>query len=775
MSRLLLLLCLLGTHFLAAQNIIRGMVHQQVEEGANPVLPGASIYWHNTDLGTVTDKNGMFSLERHPDTDTLVVSFVGFQTQMFIVQTDEMIHVTMEPDGATIGTVDVVEEKEATEIKLLLPTNTQIMNQKELRKAACCSLSESFETNPAVDASFTDAVTGTRQIKMLGLDGKYTMITQDNLPSIRGFSVVYGLELIPGPWIESIHVSKGAGSVVNGFESMTGQINVGMWRPENAPKFHLNLFASGASRLEANAHYAQQLSDKWSTIFMGHLRTQAIAMDRNGDNFIDAPLASHAIFRNEWGFRNEFMESQFGANFSFSRTRGGEIDFDFGQDPYQDAWGAEIEYRRLELFMKAGFFMPNSDYNSIGLQLFFSDAVASTFFGSIPPAADFFEGNLRFYDGTNRSVNANVIYMGEFSDDSPHTYKTGISYSFDDYSDDFWDRRSVDPSVNAENYAQVRVEHVPGIFYEYAYQKLERISLIAGIRYDHHNQYGGVVSPRAHLRYSFDENHALKFSLGRGFRTANVFMENLGLMANSRIWSIRMNDVVPWAGTFNYNLKPEMAWNMGVSFTKRFTLDYRDGNISVDAYHTRFEDQVLVDMDDARSVRIYNLEGESWSNSFQVEANYEVVRRMDVRLAYRYLDVQADQIDGRFEKVFNAPHRWFMNIAYQTRKKEDKAYWLFDLTYQHIGSQRLPITSANPSEYQLAERSPAYPLFNGQITLIDKRRAEWYLGVENLFNYKQDRPILSAEDPHSDYFDASMIWGPVFGRMLYAGMRWTIE
>ena len=760
--------------FAEGQETISGVVRGTDGDKNQTALPGANVYWHNTDLGTITNDKGRFELAKHPDTDTLVVSFIGYLSQMFIVRTNEPIKVELFEDDRTIGTVDVVEERASTEIKLLLPTNTQIMNTKELRKAACCSLSESFETNPAIDVSFTDAVTGTRQIKMLGLDGKYTMITQDNLPSIRGFSVVYGIEMIPGAWIESIHVSKGAGSVVNGYESMTGQINVGMWRPENAPKFHLNLFASGNSRLEANAHYRHKINDKWSTIVFGHLRNQAIAIDRNKDNFIDVPMTSHAIFRNEWNFRNNKMESQFGVNYSYSRTRGGEMDYDFNAALDQGKWGAQIRYERFEAFLKTGYFIPSSDFNSIGLQVFYAQANSETFFGGVPNA-DFPQqlGNLHTYDGDNTSFNANLIYMAEFAPESRHTYKTGLSYTYDFISDDMKDVRST-LYEDVNDYNQDRTESVVGAFYEYAYNKLETISFVAGLRYDQHNSYGGIFSPRMHLRYSFDENHVIKLSAGRGFRTANVFMENLGLFANSRVWLLNDTEHGEYdPSSFNFGLDPEIAWNFGLSLTKRFTLDYRDGFISVDAYHTRFENQVVIDMDNNSRIYAYNLLGESFSNSIQAEVSYEVIRRLDVKAAYRYLNVQTTQITGLTEKPFNAPHRWFLNTAYQTRKREGKSYWLFDLTYQFIGTQRIP-----GGIYGVGEkygRSPSYSLLNGQVTLLTPNSTEWYLGFENLFNYRQSNPILSAENPFSSDFDASLIWGPVFGRMLYAGMRWTIE
>ena len=225
---LMLLMITSGVIAQQAPDSLKGSVFEVVGKKKLSPIPGVSVHWINTNVGTTTNSDGKFTLKTVEHAHMLVVKSIGFAADtVHVHDIEEYLNVVLKEGSALTG-VEVIYRKGGISFLTLDPRNTQIISTGELRKAACCNLAESFETNPSVDASFTDAVTGTKQIQMLGLAGKYTQIMQENIPTIRGLSSVYGLEYIPGAWVNSIYLSKGAGSVVNGYESLTEQINVDM-------------------------------------------------------------------------------------------------------------------------------------------------------------------------------------------------------------------------------------------------------------------------------------------------------------------------------------------------------------------------------------------------------------------------------------------------------------------------------------------------------------------------------------------------------------------
>jgi len=286
------------------------------------------------------------------------------------------------------------------------------------------------------------------------------------------------------------------------------------------------------------------------------------------------------------------------------------------------------------------------------------------------------------------------------------------------------------------------------------------------LRADYHNVFGAFVTPRLHLRYALTEKTVLRSSLGRGQRTANIFAENYAFFATSRKIQILSNST-----NSLYGLNPETAWNAGINLTHDFRLNSMDGTISLDYYRTDFQNQVVLDLyNSPQEVLFYDLKGKSWSNSIQAGINYELLKRLDVRLAYRWFDVKTTYITDFFEKPLIAQHRGFMNLAYETITN-----WKFDYTLQWYGKKRLPVTAVNPKDYQLPAYSPDFYLMNAQISKQLSERFEVYIGLENIADFKQPNPILASDQPFGDYFDSSIVWGPIFGRMFYLGLRYRIK
>ncbi|MEM7660125.1 MAG: TonB-dependent receptor, partial [Bacteroidota bacterium] len=579
--------------------------------------------------------------------------------------------------------------------------------------------------------------------------GPYTQITQENMPGVRGFSSMYGLTHTPGTWVAGMQLNKGAGSVVNGFESIAGQINVELRKPETAERLYLNLYANEGRRVEANANVAHRFNDKWSTALLLHAKqnglqlshTEAAFMDRNGDNFMDMPMEQDFIALNRWKYIGSGrLRMQAGVKAIYSDHIGGELSDHNMEFPHNHFWAMQLNTRRLEGFSKIGLVFPERPWRSVGLQLSAVNHEQDSYFG------------MRRYLNQQRSTYANLVYQGILGNTN-HTFRTGASFQADWYEE----------QLNVERFD--RNEMVPGAYFEYTYQHLNKFGLVAGIRADHHNLFGAFVTPRLHLRYAPREKTVFRLSGGRGQRTANILAENNGLFASSRNIVIQGEE----AG-LPYGLRPEVAWNFGFNFTQYFTLDYREGSFNLDLYRTDFVNQIVMDLENPREVRFYNLEGQSYSNSFQAQVEYELVKRVDVRLAYRWFDVHTTYSGELLAKPLVSPHRAFLNIAYETRSN-----WSFDYTVNWQGSKRLPNTKANPEPFQRADRSPAFVIMNAQVSKKWGERFELYAGGENLLNFKQADPIVAAADPFGPYFDASMVWGPIFGRNVYLGLRYRVE
>ena len=511
--------------------------------------------------------------------------------------------------------VKIVKKRKGLQKSFTVTGNTTLVTSKELLKAACCNLAESFETNPSIDVNFSDALTGTKQIKMLGLTSPYLLIAEENIPSVRGASQAYGLSFTPGTWIESIQITKGAGSVVNGYESISGQINTELIKPINDIPFFFNAYGSTDSRFELNTHFNTQLSNKWSSSLFLHGNTRTAKMDKNGDGFMDNPLAKQINILN----RYQYYDAEKGwvsfINFKYmnDKKQTGQLHFNPRTDKGTTRfWGSEINTERLDVSTKLGYVFKDMPYQSIGFQNAFTSHNQQSYFG------------LSQYKIKQNSYYSNLIF-NSIINNTMHKFATGLNFSLDNYQE----------FVSRKDWS--RTDNSIGAFFEYTYDNDENFSLILGGRIDNHNRLGTFVTPRLHLRYNPWEKAVIRFSAGRGKRSANIFAESQSLFASSRAFSILDTN-----GKI-YGLNPEIAWNYGGSFTQSFLLFGKSADVSLDLYRTDFQNQVVVDvMQSPQQVLFYNLRGNSFANSFQIEFNYEMITNLRLRSAYKMYDVQTD-------------------------------------------------------------------------------------------------------------------------------------
>ncbi|WP_397445571.1 carboxypeptidase-like regulatory domain-containing protein [Polaribacter sp. R77954] len=735
-----------------SQTSLKGMIMDKDNPKDNLGVADVTVHWLNTNVSAVTNKKGWFAIAYTPEYKKLVVSYLGYKTDTLTITSAQTFHHFITPQN-NLEEVTITSERKPIQRSFLSTVNVFTVNQEELLKAACCNLAESFETNPSIDISFSDALTGTKQIEMLGLTSPYLLITQENIPSVRGASQVFGLTFTPGTWVESIQITKGAGSVVNGFESISGQINAELVKPLTDNKLFVNLFGSQMGRFEANTHFNKKISEKWQTGLYIHGNYRGQKFDRNEDGFLDMPLSNQINVMNRWQFTDaeKGWVSFINVRFLNDEKQTGEINFNPSTNRVypettlvgNELWGSEIATKRFDTSAKLGYVFPELPYQSIGFQMAYSNHQQDSYFG------------LNSYDIQHESVYSNVIFNSIIGD-TRNKFKTGISFTYDKYNE----------LVNTLNYN--RNENSFGGFFEYAFDNLNDFSLTAGLRIDTHNLLGTFITPRLHLRYAAWEKGVFRASIGRGKRSANIFAENQQVFASSR--KIQVDD----NGGDIYGLNPEIAWNYGVSYLQKFNIFDKKGDVTIDFYQTNFQNQVVVDWENPRTISFYDLPGKSIANSFQVELNYSLAKNLNVRTAYKYFDITTDYKSGNLQKPIQPKDRFFANISYETTASEKLAQWKFDLTFNHIGTQRLPNTSANPTQYQLPEFSSSFQLLNAQVTKVFSDTFEVYFGGENLTNVQQNNPILGSDAPFGPNFDSTIVYAPIFGRSIYVGLRFKI-
>ncbi len=593
--------------FAFSQETLEGLITEKIDKKKSFPLAGANVFWLDTSIGAVTDIDGKFSIPYQPNYTKLVVSYVGFKTDTLTVTSSKFMTHMLEAT-ADLDEVVLTARKQATSRSYMSAQNVMTVSSDELLKAACCNLSESFETNPSIDVNFADAVSGSRQIKMLGLSSPYILIATENIPTIRGASQAYGLGFIPGTWVESIQITKGAGSVVNGYESIAGQINAELVKPMTDSNLFVNLYAATSQRVELNTHFNTKLSDKWSTGLYLHGNTHQENHDVNSDGFLDMPLYNQINVMNRWQYINgeKGIVSFINLRYLNDEKQAGQVSFNPENDRgTTNAWGSEINTERFEITTKLGYVNPEVPWQRLGFQTAYSHHRQDSYFG------------LNIYDIQHNSFYSNLVYNTIISD-SRHKIKTGLSFTLDDY----------DELVNADTYQ--RIENSFGGFFEYAYDDLENLTLTAGLRADQHNRFGFFVTPRIHLRYTPWEKSAWRISAGRGIKSANIFAETQNMFASSRQINIRDE------GGKIYGLDPEIAWNYGISYLQGFNLFGQKGDITFDFYRTDFENQVVTDWENPFEISFYNLDGKSFANSFQVEVTYNPFGNFDLRTAYKF-------------------------------------------------------------------------------------------------------------------------------------------
>lgn len=754
LSGLFLCMMMLGVGESLTAQTLGGRVLELNENGDTVAVQAASLQWLHTSTGTFSSPDGKFSLKR-AKTDTLVVTFPTYQPETLVVDRSQDDIIVLLSHAHALAEVSIVA-RDGSYISTQ-PILTTVISQEGLRRAACCNLAESFESTVAVDMEYADAITGARQISMLGLAGIYSQILLENVPFIRLLSHQFGLGFMPGPWMESISVSKGVASVTNGYEAITGQINVDYKKPEtNYERLFLNLYGNsmGKGELNLTSRFKVDKNDKVQTMLMLYAGDQFFKMDMNKDGFMDAPLNQQINVMNRWDIKsNSFWRGRTMLNFVWDNRVGGQTSYSpDGFIPSLEHYGVHVDNKKFDFITKNGFLLKGAD-ESIGTIVAYTGHWTKAMFGT------------RSFEANQQSVYVNVLYSNKFGKSKRHKLTAGGSLQYD-YFD--WHQVNLDPWMPMLSRTD---ELVPGIFAEYCYIIDPKLVVMAGMRLDYNTYYGlqGRLywTPRIHIKWQATSNLSLRASAGKGYRTAHWTAENMLLLTSNRQFLYQGTEMQ----------QPEEAYNCGVSLVQNFNLPGGKSSFSLDYFYTTFVNQIIIDLDqDIHYIYVYNLNGSfngtgnrSRSHSVQAELTLRPFTRFELLLAYRYNDVRYMTGGVMREKALMSPHKGIVNVNYSTRYDP----WKFNVNLQVYGPQRLPDMTLNP-EANLPEKSPAYCLLNAQITK-KFRRWEIYAGGENLTNYKQKNPIIASDDPFGENFDATVIYAPISGIMGYLGVRFTLK
>jgi hypothetical protein len=744
----ILILLLLTVGVLSAENVT-GNVYFLDSQGDKQPIAGVNIRFSGSNEWTVTDMDGFFRLDRNGVKDSyLVATYTGFKADSLLIAEKgsvEGIEFVLK-EGVQLSGVSVkAKQSEASLTKLSVPMS-ELITTKGLMKMACCNLAESFENSATISVGFTDAVSGAKKIQLLGISGIYSQLLMENIPTMRGLAASFGWSQTPASWLESIQVSKGTSSVVNGYESITGQINLEFKKPDKSDDLSIDLFADDANEYEINLTGARKVSKNLWTNLLLHASTATNVHDKNHDHFMDMPKTKFVDAFNRWLYDNpeKKIQSRTGIKFLYEDRNGGQSPLCHKADVY---YITDIVNKDFTAYNKTGIFIGDKPGQSIAIINSFTHHELDSYFGA--------PQTYKLYNGTQDSFYSNLLFSSYVGNPNHH-YTAGASLMYDNYETFFKDKL---PENNTPLTPLNRLEVTPGVFWEYTYTHGKNFTFIAGLREDYNSKYGYLFTPRTNLRYAINNNIILRASTGCGYRTPNVIADNIGLMASTRKFDI---DAIN-------GLQIEKAWNYGGNITFYVPLwDAKKLTLSLDYFHTNFVNEAVVDLDrDKNWVYFYNSTGKSYADAWQADASFTPFKGFEVVTAFRYNLSMITLSDGNqsylLEKPLTSKYRGLINLSYATKFKK----WLFDCTAQLNGPTRIPSLTGYTT---VATESPSYPVLFAQITKNTKR-LDFYVGAENILNYKQKNPIINAEDPFVKGFDASLIWGPLMGRVIYAGVR----
>ncbi|WP_418992157.1 TonB-dependent receptor [Alistipes sp.] len=751
-----------------------------VRDADNQPLVGASVYWAGTTVGASTDAGGAFLLHRVKGYDKLVASYLGYVNDTLLVAGTEPVEFRLAAEGVALDDVVIEGAMSGNFVKRDGIVKGEMISFAGLCKMACCNLAESFENSASVTVGYSDAISGARQIKMLGLAGTYTQILDENRPIMRGLSAPYGLSYTPGMWLNSIQVSKGVASVTAGHEAITGQINLEHRKPTDDERLFVNLYLDDELRPEANISTAFPVTrdKKLSSVILlhGSMDTDVRKMDHNHDGFRDLPKADQINFANKWLYAaDNGTQIRWGWKFVQENRLGGMLDYKDNTSMRRamaDGWdwkssgadmplyGSHIRNRGANGYFKIGMPVGPAVYDPDEQDEMRSNLAFVADFDHFNEEAYF---GLNSYRGNENSLSANLMYNHYF------TYRSslivGAQAHLAYYREGLLNPTPWIEGTEPHDYDFNRNEREAGVYAEYTYAIKDKFSVVAGVRGDYNHYYDRFfVTPRGHLRWNLTPSTTLRASAGLGYRSTNIITDNIGMLATGR--RIEIPD-------FKGFDRMEKALTVGGSLTQSFSLAGTDNaTLSFDYFRTQFYNAVVADQEMyADRIVLYNSDGRSFTDTYQIDFSWTPVERLDIFATFRYTDSEMtikrpEGGSARVERPLVSQYKTLLNIQYATKFRR----WVFDATAQLNGPARIPTQTGNLDD---SYYSPRYPMFFAQVSR-KVGKFDIYAGCENIADYRQKDPILSASNPWSSDFNSMNVWGPLMGRKFYIGLRLNI-
>ena len=652
---------------------------------------------------------------------------------------------------------------------------TEVISAAGLCKMACCNLAESFVNSASVTVGYSDAVTGARQIRLLGLSGVYTQMLDETRPVMRGLSAPFGLSYVPGQWLESIQIAKGSSSVINGVECMTGQINMEHRKPTDEKPLFLNAAVMSDTKMDFNIASSLQMGYKWSTVLLGHVSGNIKPHDMNQDGFLDEPKMLQFNVANRWLYMaDNGVQVRFGVRAIQDTRHGGQMlqidgkhvmydKDDYTADPLSpeakiQPWGSDIMNRSLNGYVKVGVPLNEENTQNIALIADYSYQDMDSYFGATQ------------YLAGQHSAFANLLYQNVINDS--HRFTLGLNGTFDRYDEDF--KRVIWMAPVAEKTGITDLANT-GVFGEYTFNSGEKFSAIAGLRGDWFYKQGFKVSPRVTLKYMPVDEIVIRANGGRGLRYSTPLVDNIGVFSTGKAF----------VGSYNDHIL-EDAWTFGGNLTYYIPVGATSNTyVSFDYFRTQFAQQMVVDYG-ATQIDFYALDGRTaFTDNYQLDFSIDPVERFNITATFRYTNARQEYkgSEAPVEKPMTSRFKGVLNLQYATNLNK----WIFDFTASLNGSCRVydfmnminedGSMTTDPKDgvermYKNG-RTPVYPMLYAQVT---RRFKGWdvYVGAENLTNYTQKNPIIGADNPRQAMFDASCIWGPLMGIKAHVGFRFTL-
>lgn len=722
---------------------LKGVISGEVDKGKEP-LEGAVIRWLGVKKGALTDVQGRFEISLNGISNKkITVQYIGYVKDTIDVSDKDFVEITLK---ASLTTQQInVESEQSSSYTGNENSKTEIITQSELKKAACCDLSGCFGKNASVDVAVTDILTNTKELKVLGLEGAYTQILIDNVPMMTGLVTKFGVSGIPGTLVDKITVSKGSNSVIQGYESISGIMNVLLKDYSTSEPLMLNGYLNSGLEQQVNLNLATKMkNEKWSTLLALQTVQESMHMDENKDGFLDAPLVRRYMIYNKWKYgkvEDDKTLATFGLKYINERRVGGQSSFHIEHDlGSPKVYGQTVEFDDGDVYSRISRKLGEKTQMKIYLNGSFFNQ--TSYYG------------ITKYTGKQRDFYANAIVETELFTNAYYRFGSSYRYETIDENIDF-----LQPTSKTYAGYYEKLESIPGIFSEASVDiKSLNMSLIGGVRLDNHNKYGLITTPRFLVRYQLGSGTVFRASFGTGFRTVNLFSEYSNHLASGK-------DII-----ISGELKPERMINYGIDILQYYNLGFATGTVNLDYYRTDFTSKVVPDYDSNPLAITFSSLPKAGSDVFQVETGITFFKKFEFKLAYKYIDLFYFTGDTKYENPYNAKHRILSGLSYSTPEKS----WIFNVSMQWFGKQNLPSTAGNPVQYQRPSESDPYTILNAQISKNFKN-FEIYAGAENLLNFTQENPIISAENPSSVYFDTSNIWGPTRGREFYLGARFMLH